>query len=441
MSTTSHYPSGHRLLCTRSVWTDTAYTLKKGTLEVPIGLGFDGPVVADLRQLKSILIAGSTGSGKSNFFHNTLLSLMRTHTPEQLRIICIDPKRVELTVYNVVPHALTNHTIVDAYEALQVMTWLEKEIDQRSKNRKLKEPNIVLAIDEVSDIMVSYPTETERLLVRIATDGADVGVFLIMATSRPSINIFTEAIRKTVCSRLTFKVASSDDSNVALGRNGAELLLGAGDGLLLPFGELDTIRLQVPYISFKEIQNEVEKIRTQYWPEGSINLETVDVPVEKPSTSEQDEQLYESALSLLRTEGQISMTMLQQSLKIGYGRAMCIMDRMEEEGALLPSDGTNAPRVSSNFSVNTKKNRHEVNQILINVLIKLLNHFKLNGEVIQVDHNFALVRYRLRVTPKEDAHKIKQIKNNIELALALCPITIESNTQNEENVDIIMPYV
>ncbi|MBP9759774.1 MAG: hypothetical protein KBD24_00205 [Candidatus Pacebacteria bacterium] len=235
---------------------DEVYCKAQGSLVIPIGVGFDGLVTADLAQVGSILMAGSTGGGKSTFFHSTLISLMQRYTPEQFRALCIDPKRVELTLYDGAPHLYGDHAITSASEALEALQDILQEISRRTlAPAHAGDARVLIAIDELSDLMMSYPSDMEAVLVQIAQTGPSVGVYLIAGTSRPSPVVLTGLLRSAIPARIGFKVASVADSRTIIDQSGAEFLLGGGDGKYIDKGMAQPIRIQAPYIRIQEVKD------------------------------------------------------------------------------------------------------------------------------------------------------------------------------------------
>ncbi len=352
-------------------------------LLVSLGKGISGKShFGNLAKMPHVLIAGATGSGKSVTIHSILTSLLYRNPPETLRFLMIDPKRVELTQYNKIPHLLTP-VITDAKKTIVSLKWAAKEMDRRyeilekesvrdiesyHKNvlqPKLKKldgkepaegeevpetmPYIVIIIDELADIMQAYPRELESAIVRLAQMSRAVGIHLMLSTQRPSVNVITGLIKANVPARIALQVASQIDSRTILDMRGAEELLGAGDTLYLG-GEMSSpVRLQAAYISENEVKKVVSYIVNQYKDAipNEINLTGND---EKNNTfgtislddsgDADDDDLYEVAREIVTRAGKASTSYLQRKLRIGYARAARLMDILEERGVIGPSDGS-----------------------------------------------------------------------------------------------------
>ncbi len=351
-------------------------------LLVALGRDITGvPRFANVAKMPHILIAGTTGSGKSVTIHTIITSLLFRNSPEQLRFIMIDPKRVELTLYNGIPHLLTP-VITEAKKAILSLKWAIKEMERRydilqaervrdvgsyhekiykpaktnfvkngskdSEKEALPEPMpfIVIIIDELADLMSSYPRELEASIVRLAQMSRAVGIHLILSTQRPSVNVITGLIKANVPSRVALQVASQIDSRTILDQIGAEKLLGAGDMLFLS-GELaKPIRLQSAYISEEELHNVVDYLKNQ---RDGHELESIDLDGVSGTGAEaafgsmgsdDDDDLFEDAKQAVVEAGKASTSYLQRKLRIGYSRAARLMDLLEERGVIGPQDGS-----------------------------------------------------------------------------------------------------
>jgi len=327
-----------------------------------------------------ILIAGTTGSGKSVTIHTLVTSLLFRNSPEQLRFIMIDPKRVELTLYNGIPHLLTQ-VITDSKKAILSLKWAIKEMERRydilqaerardidsyhekvykpakaefvKKGSKEEDrealpepmPYIVIFIDELADLMSSYPRELEASIVRLAQMSRAVGIHLVLSTQRPSVNVITGLIKANVPSRVALQVASQIDSRTILDQIGAEKLLGAGDMLFLS-GELSKpIRLQSAYISEEELHGVVDYLKSQGGPHDldSIDLDNAGSTGGEAafgSMGSDDDDLFDEARHAVVEAGKASTSYLQRKLRIGYSRAARLMDLLEERGVIGPQDGS-----------------------------------------------------------------------------------------------------
>ena len=337
---------------------------------------------ADLAKMPHLLVAGTTGSGKSVTIHNFVVSLLYRCGPERLRFIMIDPKRVELTLYNSIPHLLTP-VITDAKKAILALKWLAKEMDRRyniletervrdiasyhqsvlapalekaAKNgadpdKPLPEamPYIVLMIDELADIMQTYPRELEGGIVRLAQMSRAVGIHLVLSTQRPSVKVITGLIKANIPSRVALQVASQIDSRTILDGSGAEKLLGAGDMLFLSGEMSKPRRVQAAYISEDELKRVIAHIAKQA--EGSlpseINFEEgaqrsndpIFASMGDSMGDEEDDELYSDAKKTVIEAGKASTSYLQRKLGVGYARAARLMDLLEDRGVIGPADG------------------------------------------------------------------------------------------------------
>ncbi|MDQ5957755.1 MAG: segregation ATPase FtsK/SpoIIIE, family, partial [Patescibacteria group bacterium] len=344
-------------------------------LLVGLGRGISGMAqFANVAKAPHMLIAGATGSGKSVTIHTLITSLLYRNPPERLRFIMIDPKRVELTLYNKIPHLLTP-VITDAKKAIVALRWAAKEMDRRydilekeavrdiqsyhtnvlepalkktnSEETEIEQmPYIVIIIDELADIMSSYPRELEAAIVRLAQMSRAVGIHLMLSTQRPSVEVITGLIKANIPTRIALQVASQIDSRTILDSTGAEKLLGAGDMLYLSGDMSKPIRLQSAYISETEVKKVVEFIREQYADELP---DEISFDAETPSgalfstaldnDTGDDDDLYEDARQAVMEAGKASASYLQRKLKVGYARAARLLDMLEERGVIGPGDG------------------------------------------------------------------------------------------------------
>ena len=316
------------------------------------------PITVDLTRLPHLLIAGTTGSGKSVCVNSILTSFLINNTPDNLKLVLVDPKRVELTGYNGIPHLLSP-TVTDAEKVINALQWMTREMDSRyhkfskigvrniveynTRNGNEHLPYIVVVIDELADLMMLAPDETERTITRLAQLARATGIHLILATQRPSTDVVTGLIKANFPARIAFAVASGVDSRVILDQPGAERLLGRGDMLFQAPDASAPERLQGVFVSDNEIQKLVN-----YWKEATNNLqfeqkpndELIDLPRGVPlkqellfeESPEDGDKLLPEAIDLVRREGRASITMLQRRLRIGYTRAARIIDMMEEKG-------------------------------------------------------------------------------------------------------------
>ncbi len=352
-------------------------------LTIALGRSIGGKAVfGNLAKMPHTLIAGTTGSGKSATIHAIITSLLYRNGPDDLKLILIDPKRVELTLYKSIPHLLTP-VITEAKKTILALKWAAKEMDRRydileaesvrdiesyhnnvfgKKQKKTttnnegveveveaeRMPYIVIVIDELADIMSSYPRELEAAIVRLAQMSRAVGIHLILSTQRPEVNVITGLIKANVPARIALKVASQIDSRTILDTGGAEKLLGAGD-MLYSSGEAQPERLQSAFISENEVKKVVKYLADSYKDEiteeitltgGSISADKsiFESSLEEGDT-EDDDELYEEARTIVIESGKASTSYLQRRLKLGYARAARMIDKLEERGIIGPGDG------------------------------------------------------------------------------------------------------
>ncbi|GIW65152.1 MAG: hypothetical protein KatS3mg093_131 [Candidatus Parcubacteria bacterium] len=335
----------------------------------PVGRKINGePFFADLSKMPHLLIAGSTGSGKSIFIHNLLISFLIHNTPDTLNLILVDPKRVELTHYNDLPHLILD-PIVDTKKTLAVFNWLIEEMEQRYKlleetksrdidtyNRRQSQrreklmPRIALFIDEMADLMVTYGSSIESMIIRLAQMARATGIHLILATQRPSVDIVTGLIKANIPNRICFKVASYVDSRTVLDIAGAEKLTGYGDGLFISTNLHRPIRIKSAFVS----EGEIEKI-TNFWKDQAeklpdferqtISIEEIEKKVINLGEEAEDESLLKQAIQIVLEANKASTSLLQRRLKIGYARAARLLDLMEEKGIVGPQEGSKPRKI------------------------------------------------------------------------------------------------
>ncbi len=342
------------------------------TAKLPIALGktiHGDPYVADLAAMPHLLIAGSTGTGKSVGINSMLTSILYRATPDDVRLIMVDPKRLELGMYEDIPHLLTP-VVVDPKQAANALRWAVREMEERYKtlagegvrnleqyNRNIRQaiaekrtprdggeypkplPMIIVLIDELADLMMVAGNEVEQSICRLAQMARAVGIHLILATQRPSVDVITGLIKANMPSRISFRVASKIDSRTILDANGAEQLLGRGDMLFLPPASSRSIRLHGPYISEQESARLASFLRKQGRPNYD---ETITAEEKSEATGGMDmekDDLYDEAARIIVTSGQASISYLQRRLRIGFSRAARLVDMMEAEGLVSPSAG------------------------------------------------------------------------------------------------------
>jgi len=329
--------------------------------KLAVALGFDvtgKPIIADIGKMPHVLIAGQTGSGKSVCINTFLASLLFRASPNELKLILVDPKRVELTGYNNIPHLLTP-VIVDPEKVVSALRWIMAEMDRRYKlfaevgARNIDGynemsgfqalPFIVLFIDELADIMLFSPVEVEDAITRIAQMSRATGIHMVLATQRPSVDVITGLIKANVPTRIAFAVSSLVDSRVILDTQGAEKLLGKGDMLYLPPESAKPSRIQGAFISDKEIAELVNYIKNQgvnvQYTEEVTSMAKAGSSSQIPGVQGDIDDLFKQAVELICQYDKASASLLQRRLSIGYARAARILDQLESAGVVGPADG------------------------------------------------------------------------------------------------------
>ncbi len=336
-------------------------------LPMALGIDVDGnPVIADLTKMPHLLVAGATGSGKSVCLNNIIMTLLTVVTPDYLELVMIDPKRVELTPYNGIPH-MRGEVITNAEDAAPVLDSLIAEMERRSilhqqarvrtideYNAKSSEPMryIVVVIDELADLMMIAKKEVESSLCRLAARSRAVGIHLVVATQRPSVDVVTGLLKTNIPSRLAFAVASDVDSRTILDQGGAENLLGRGDMLFLPISAARPIRAQAALVTTPEIERVVDIWKAQGKPRDAMQI-----------TKQNDEafvrkgdSLLDRAISYVRERNKASVAELKEHLSVGHARAKKIMVQLEEAGVVGPDQGPIARVV---YPIETKDEQGE----------------------------------------------------------------------------------
>jgi S-DNA-T family DNA segregation ATPase FtsK/SpoIIIE len=353
----------------RELLDSEAYRRSASKLSIALGKTIHGePFVSDLASMPHLLIAGSTGAGKSVAVNAMLTSILFRATPEDVRLIMVDPKRLELGMYEDIPHLLTP-VVVDPKQASNALRWAVREMEERYKtlasqgvrnieqyNRNVRAllneqkeavddegdpvkplPFIVVVIDELADLMMVAGNEVEESIARLAQMARAVGIHLILATQRPSVDVITGLIKANLPARISFRVSSKVDSRTIIDSNGAEQLLGRGDMLYLPPASSRLIRLHGPYISEQETARLASFLRKQGKPEYNETITAEEKPVDAIEFEKDD--LYDEAARIVVSSGQASISYLQRRLRIGFSRAARLVDMMEAEGLVSPAVG------------------------------------------------------------------------------------------------------
>lgn len=372
----------------------------RGKMKLPLALGKDiagHPIVTDLARMPHLLVAGATGSGKSVSINTMILSLVYTATPQDVRIIMVDPKMLELSIYEGIPHLLLP-VVTNPKKAALALKWAVKEMERRyrlmsdkgvrnidSYNKKLEReaneeaevivvdevveepdddlepevhefiqkdeelehghlPYIVVIVDELADLMMVAGREVEESIARLAQMARAAGIHLVLATQRPSVDVITGLIKANFPARISFQVSSKIDSRTILDCNGAETLLGAGDMLFLPPGTAKMVRVHGAFVSDAEVQRVVDFLKKQAKPVYEKSILDMKPTDEKGEEEEIVDERYDDAVALVAEARQASISMIQRRLRIGYNRAARIIEKMEQEGIVGPSDGTSKPR-------------------------------------------------------------------------------------------------
>jgi S-DNA-T family DNA segregation ATPase FtsK/SpoIIIE len=334
----------------------------KGKLAIGLGKDISGHVVvADLTKMPHLLIAGSTGSGKSVCINTIICSLLYKAAPDEVKLILVDPKVVELTNYNGIPHLLTP-VVTGPKQAASALHWAVVEMERRyslfakTQVRKIddynklvqpgeKLPFIVVIIDELSDLMMVAAVDVEDAILRLAQKARAAGIHLILATQRPSVDVLTGTIKANIPSRIAFAVSSQIDSRTILDTSGAEKLLGKGDMLFFPTGENKPIRVQGAFIADDELNRVVdfikaEAIPTTYHQEVTTQELNGEKDSKKDNSEDEEDELFQDAVEAVMDAHQASSSMLQRKFRIGYTRAARLVDAMEEKGIVGPADGS-----------------------------------------------------------------------------------------------------
>lgn len=345
----------------REVIESAAFTESNSALTIVLGKDISGtPVVADLAKMPHLLIAGATGSGKSVCINSLISSILFKSTPNQVKLLLIDPKMVELASFNGIPHLLAP-VVTDVKKTAGVLNWAVTEMENRynlfaaAGVRDIKRyndatpesplPFIVVVIDELADLMMVSPTDVEEAICRLAQMARAAGIHLVVATQRPSVDVITGLIKANIPSRLSFAVSSQTDSRTILDMNGAEKLLGKGDMLFFPVGAAKPQRVQGAFISDNEVEKLVEFWHNQGEPEFQEAILKVQPKTKDNQPEEEVDELFDKALELVVDTGQASASYLQRRFRIGYTRAARIIDQLAAKGYVGPAEGSKPRQV------------------------------------------------------------------------------------------------
>ncbi len=366
-------PNDHReTVGFKDIVSSGVYTKSSSMLTIALGKDIVGhPVVADLEKMPHLLIAGATGTGKSVALNTMITSILYKATPEDVKFIMIDPKRIELSIYDGIPHLIAP-VVTDMKKATNALFWAVREMERRYKllsgmkvrnirqyNTRIEKgdipkkedgeeaddpppekiPYVVVIIDELADLMMVSSRDVEVGLTRLAQMARAAGIHMIIATQRPSVDVLTGLIKANFPTRLSFQVSSKTDSRTIIDANGAEALLGNGDMLFLPPGTAKLQRIHGAYVSEDEVTRIIAFLKSQKTPEYDHNIvEAQESGKDENSDADHDEK-YDDAVALVTKTGQASISMVQRHLRIGYNRAARIIETMEAEGVVGPSDG------------------------------------------------------------------------------------------------------
>jgi len=345
------------LVYLKEVLASAEFQNAKSRITLALGKDITGqPIVADLDDMPHLLIAGTTGSGKTVCVNSLILSLLYKSSPTELKFLMIDPKMVELAPFNGIPHLLCP-VVTEAKKAHLALNWVVNEMEERyrllakagarsieSYNEKQEKiPYIIVIVDEFADLMNVSRDQVENAITRLAQLSRAVGIHLILATQRPSVDVITGVIKANLPARVSFKVASKVDSRTVLDMNGADKLLGKGDMLFLRPGESKLIRIQGTLVNDKEIERVVNFIKGQCEPVYDEEI-LKEQPKRGLETAEKDE-LYEEALRVIMESNQASVSILQRRMRLGYTRSARIIDMMEQEGLVGPFEGSKPRKI------------------------------------------------------------------------------------------------
>jgi S-DNA-T family DNA segregation ATPase FtsK/SpoIIIE len=359
-------PNANRQLVKfKEVIASSVFEKSKSKLTICLGKDIVGnPVVAELDKMPHLLIAGATGAGKSVALNAMICSLLYKSRPDEVKMIMVDPKRIELSSYDGIPHLITPvvthpkkatnalfwavHEMENRYERLSEMSArnikqynskVERSSQPTAQKLPEKLPYIVIVIDELADLMMLASRDVEVALTRLAQMARAAGIHLILATQRPSVDVLTGIIKANFPTRLTFQVSSRTDSRTIIDTVGAENLLGSGDMLFLPPGTAKLQRIHGAYISEAELSRIIAFLKAQGKPDYDANVTEASANEIVESEDDDYDERYDEAVALVTKTGQASISMVQRHLRIGYNRAARIIEKMEKEGVVGPSDG------------------------------------------------------------------------------------------------------
>lgn len=340
----------------RTVLDDSSYQSSKYALPLPFGLAVNGDsIVVGLEELPHLLVSGTTGSGKSVFINSCIVGLCSKRSPKELRMILVDPKRVEMAVYDKLPHLLTP-PVTDTKKSVHILAWAIREMETRYStfakarvrnlegfNEKVipkdKLPHIVIVVDELADLMMTAPKEVEEYICRLSQMARATGIHLILATQRPSVNVITGLIKANIPARVAFTLPSNADSRTIIDCAGAEKLLGKGDMLFLSTKHPKPIRIQAPWIEEKILNNWLLYLQNMFGEPDFIEINCRSGQAGEFSEGFFDDNLLEDAIETVMTTGIASASGLQRRLRVGFSRASRLIDMMEQLGIVGPADG------------------------------------------------------------------------------------------------------
>ncbi len=352
--------ASRRIVYLKEVIQSKKFQESSSILTMCLGVDTTGePVVTDLAKMPHLLIGGSTNSGKSVTMNAIIMSMLFKATPDELKLILVDPKMLEFSAYNDIPHLL-HEVITEPRKATYVLRWATEEMDRRYavisgagarnisvynqmiRSRKLKDdafrelPKIVIIIDELSDLMFTAPKEVEEHIIRLSQKARAAGIHIIFATQRPSVDVITGTIKSNFSSRIALKVPQKTDSRIILDQSGAEELLGAGDMLFIGPGESQPVRVHGAYVSDAEVMRITEHLRKMRKPSYDIKIN------EEPEQADADDgftdELYGAARDIIKENGSASISLIQRRLRIGYNRAARMVEKMEKDGIISRDD-------------------------------------------------------------------------------------------------------